>query len=159
MSYTTVLKVNKRSTREILEFHNSFGSAPVVWMAIGKKYLHDELGWLNDKGKDLWKLYADKCVPFQLRVVLILTFDKCFVSKQNFQRVAKAIRFFLEQFPPEEGKANHWPKIAEFFESNPKYDRIGFNWTSVCDVWEDGTEGMFELYEALEDGEVKDVEV
>ena len=71
----------------------------------------------------------------------MMTYDKAYVVKADYERAAKDIRSFLKDFPPKHGGANHWTRIAEIFEGNPDNPAIGFHCTSVS---EDPFEGPWD---------------
>ena len=140
MSYTTVKAVwpGKR-TSDLEELPNSHGSAPVVWEAMAGRYLgvtkaydYPGKGWMQ-LDNELWDLYKRKDIPLEHRAVFMLTFDRAYVEKRNYEAMAAAIRQFLMDFPPKLGHANHWPRLAELFESKPRPPAIGLYVTSVSE--------------------------
>lgn len=164
MSYTTIVHIFLGNRIEYgPELSNSWGSAPVVWDAIGKKYIgHDFSFMYNDKVEKLWKLYSSQDIPIHQRVVLMMTFDRAYVLKKDYSRAARDIRLFLEDFPQDTSVANHWPSIADYFESDPDVPAIGLWCTSVSENpfngrWNDDRdeyeppdwEKCFDIYECI----------
>lgn len=141
MSYTTIKAVwPGQKSEDIEELRNSHGSAPVVWNEIAKRYLG-----LNDyeysfHTGELWPLYKREDMPAHQRVVLMMTYDNALVLKANYKQAAADIRAFLKDFPPKDGYANHWKRIAEIFDGEPDCPAIGFHMTSVS---EDPFQGPF----------------
>lgn len=137
MSYTTIVYVFPNEKVECgEELRNSYGSAPVVWDALCQKYLSfPKYGWVMRSGglSVLWDLWKNKDIPTHQRAVLMMTFDRAYVSKENYQRAANDIRAFLSDFPVDPEIVNHWPVIAEYFESDPDIPAIGLWCTSVSD--------------------------
>lgn len=136
MSYTTIIHVYPNEKIECgEELPNSYGSAPVVWDALCQKYLgYPPYGWgMREDLKDLWNLWKDEKLPLHQRSVLMMTFDRAYVSKTDYKRAASDIRLFLRDFPEDETKVNHWNRIEEYFESNPDVPAIGFWCTSVSE--------------------------
>lgn len=141
MSYTTVKALWPNEKQEDFEeLRNSHGSAPVIWDAMMKKYIGGE-HWLTGNIDKLWKLWERCDIPIYLRAVLMMTFDRAYVIKKDYEEAAKHIRLFLNDYPPESNKVNHWPRIAEIFESNPDIPAIGLYCTSVS---EDPFEGEYD---------------
>jgi hypothetical protein len=137
MSYTTIKAVWPGDRYEdIEELRNSWGSAPVVWEAMARTYLGTRFWHSNEvSGTDgkLWNLWKRESIPAQHRAVLALTFDNVLVTKEHYARAAADIRAFLADFQQSPEKVNHWPRIAELFESNPDYPALAFHWTSVTE--------------------------
>ncbi len=134
MSYTTILHIFPGEKVECgEELRNSYGSAPYVWDIMCQKYLGLEpLRYMSSDLNKLWGLWKDKNVPIHQRSVLMMTFDKAYVAKENYAKAAKDIRQFLQDHN-DKTVVNHWHRIAEVFESNPDVPAIGFWHTSVSD--------------------------
>lgn len=134
MSHSTIIHVFPNEKIECgQEFSNSWGAAPVVWDSMCQKYLGAApLRYLYGLDK-LWPLWEDKNIPLHHRSVLMMTFDHAYVSKKNYQQAASDIRAFLKDFPQNPEHVNHWPAIAEYFDSNPDIPAIGFWHTSVSE--------------------------
>lgn len=132
---TTEVKLLKypEGVIEIVEFQNSHGSAPVVWDAIGQKYLGLKPFHYSFFTEKLWPLWKDLSIPEHTRAVLAMTYDNTVIEKKDFLRAAKDIEKFLQDFPVNPEYENHWPEIQKIFEENPDCDAIGFYWTSVTD--------------------------
>jgi hypothetical protein len=131
MSYTTIKAVYPEVGAEDLEeLGNSHGSAPVVWTAFGEKYLG--LTGARAMFSDLlWTIHKLPNIPSHHRMMMMMTYDNAIVMKKDYPQAAKDIRAFLEDFPLKDGWVNHWPRIAEIFESDPECPSIGFHMTSV----------------------------
>lgn len=131
MSYTTIKAIWPGEKHEDLEeLGNSHGSAPVIWGALCEKYLGNRNQWLFNPDK-LWPLYKRQDIPAFLRAVLMMTFDRAYVLKKDYGRAAADIREFLRTGSFDSAHVNHWPHLAELFESNPEIPAIGLHCTSV----------------------------
>jgi hypothetical protein len=131
MSYTTILHIFPGEKVECgEELRNSWGSAPYVWDFMGNKYIFNFSIFRDQAMKDLWQLYKKAIVPAHQKAVLMMTFDKAYVAKENYAKAAKDIRLFLQDHN-DTTVVNHWHHIAEVFESNPDVPAIGFWHTSV----------------------------
>lgn len=131
MSRSTVIAVwPGEKSDEFKELHNAWGSAPVVWNAMAKRYI-DGSYWSNIE--KLWSLPRRQDIPLHLRAVLAMTFDNMIVMRADYSRAAECIRHYLVDFPADERKVNHWPVLAELFESDPECPAIGLWCTSVCE--------------------------
>lgn len=134
MSYTTIkaIYLNDR-VEDLEELKNSHGAAPVVWDAMSQQYLNKAYFLADDK---LWPLWKAAYIPVHQRAVFMMTFDCAYVAKKDYKRAAVDIRKFLQDFPPIFGNVNHWPHIAELFESCIDIPAIGFQMTSTAeDLW------------------------
>jgi len=139
MSYTTILAVSREGHETIKELHNSWGSAPFVWDKLCSIYLDDKHWFLNrDNAEALWALARREDIPFWHRSVLVMTFDRAYITRDDFGRAAGDIRQFLADFPPEPGHINHWDAIADLLSGDPSISAIGFWHTSVSENPFDG---------------------
>jgi|GEM_PF-921461 len=152
MSYTTIKAIypNDR-TEDLTEMRNSHGSAPPVWEAMAGRYLgvteaysYPQKGWMQ-LGDELWNLWKRTDIPEAHRLVFMLTFDRAYVARKDYARMAAAIHTFLHDFPPKPGCVNHWEVIAHLLESNPDIPGIGLYCTSVSEdpfagVWNEEKE-------------------
>lgn len=134
MSYTTVIHVwpGERS-EESEELNNAWGSGPVIWNDMAMRYLHLPAHAYTSKIDGLWPLPMRTDIPFHHRAVLAMTYDRMYVVRENYARAADCIRQYLKDFPADDRYVNHWPRIAEVFESNPECPAIGLWLTSVCE--------------------------
>lgn len=133
MSYTTVIHLwpgERIEPKE--ELHNSWGSGPVIWNAMAMKHLGARDCGYNDHIDRLWPLWKHLGIPEHQRAVLMMTYDRAYVVKSDYARAAKDIRAFIVDFPTE-GRANHWPRLAEIFESDSDAPAIGLHCTSVTE--------------------------
>lgn len=139
MSYTTIKALWPGEKHEDLkELSNSHGSAPIVWGELSVRYLgaKDRFSWgtlFGGSTENLWALYKHLGIPEAYRAVLMMTFDYAYVTKKDYKRAAADIRKFLADFPQPSEYVNHWPAIAELFESDPDIPAIGFRCTSVSE--------------------------
>lgn len=164
MSYTTILKITPgKSVEDLQVLRNSYGSAPVVWDHLCQDILKlEQYNWLNMENLDrLWKKWDDFTIAEFKRALLMMTFDKAYVSRPNYLRAARDIRLWLDVFPVKENYVNHWPRIAEIYESKPDCEAIAIYHTSVSDnpfiTYDDEAEievinwdDAFEIYEDLD---------
>jgi len=166
MTHTTIKAVWPGKKHENLtELRNSHGSAPVIWDAMCQKYLGTKEFDYFQRINELWPRWKDKTIPFHQRAVLMMTYNRVYVSKKYYTKAASDIRLFLNDFPVDTKYVNHWPKIAELFESNPDIPAIGFHMTSVLEDlfygewdeekeeysqpdWSQFWDGYLELYKA-----------
>jgi hypothetical protein len=134
VSYTTIKALwpgDRHEDYEILR--NAWGSAPLVWDTFAQRYLQLE-SWILERNHDrLWSLWKRADIPAAHRAVLMLTFDRAYVLRKDYARMASDIRQFLADCPPDPNRANHWPRIAELLESNPDVPAIGIHCTSVSE--------------------------
>lgn len=143
MSSTTVIAVwPGEKSEKIKELRNAWGSAPVIWEDMAARYLDGSYWSCIDK---LWPLAKREDIPFHLRAVLAMTYDNMIVLRAHYPLAAQCIRQYLADFPADENKVNHWPFLAELFESTPDSPAIGLWGTSICEnpfdgQWDDDKE-------------------
>lgn len=139
MSYTMIHKVTPGAGYEDLqEFHNSWGSAPVVWGTLTEKVLHKEqFSWaVGSTINAVWALWDDKGLAEFVRAVLGMTFDRIYIERRHFHRAASDIRKFLDWAPQPDSHANHWPAFADLLDSladDETMPAIGFTHSSVSE--------------------------
>ena len=134
MSYTTIKAIwPGEKTEDLQELQNSHGSAPLVWDAMCQKYLGTSEFGYDSQIDNLWPLWRDVAIPKHQRAVLMMTYDRAYVTKEHYARAASEIRAFLSDFPLIKERANHWPTIASLFASNPDIPAIGLWCTSVSE--------------------------
>lgn len=131
MSYTTVLAVYPGDRVEDMhELKNSWGSAPVVWDAMVKAHTNADY-W---SGSVLDAMFQESpSWPEHHTVMMYMTADRAYVLREHFHEAAAHIRAFLSEFPSDSKRVNHWPEIADIFDSNPDVPAIGFYMTSVSE--------------------------
>lgn len=145
MSSTIILAVRPgRSVSERGELSNSWGSAPNIWTPlwdeaqrqgiIRKDHEYDH-AIMSRHADDLFALWDDERVPFHHRVALALTFDRWYVKREDYARLADDLDRFFGDFPVPVGAVNHWPAIISLLRSvqSQKVPALGFWWTTVAE--------------------------
>lgn len=135
MSYTTVVALwPGERIATLKELSNGHGSAPVIWDALCQRYLGlRPFGWISSDLTKLWALWRDERVPLHQRAVLMLTFDRAYVTSDNYARMALDIRDCLRDLQPPSEYVNHWPTIAALLADKPACPAIGLHCTSVSE--------------------------
>jgi len=133
MSCTTIKAIwPGEKCEDLEELRNGHGSAPIVWGALSKKYLGGEHKWLFEY-ETLFDLHNRLNIPRYLRAVLMITYDRAYVLRKDYAQASADIRNFLSAADIPANYVNHWPRIADLFDSNPDIPAIGFHMTSVSD--------------------------
>nr|WP_249434404.1 hypothetical protein [Enterobacter bugandensis] len=109
------------------------------------KYLGLPAHQYKMKIDSLWPLANRLDIPYHHRVVLDMTYDRMYVKQEHYALATDCIRKYLTDFPADDKYVNHWPRIAEIFESSPECPAIGLWLTSVCEnpflgEWDEDTE-------------------
>lgn len=134
MSYTTIINVWPGERQECAEeLQNGWGSGPVIWNDMAIKYLNLESHQYMMKIDELWPLANRIDIPYHHRAVLAMTYARMYVKSEHYKLAADCIRKYLADFPENDKYVNHWPRIAEIFESNPDCPAIGLWLTSVSE--------------------------
>lgn len=121
----------------IVEYRNSWGTAPIVWDAFCERHLKLEKHWWLLRGgtvpNPLWDAWKQEDIPESHRAVLLFTLDHIYVLKKDYRRFAKDLRQFLDDTLISANHVNHWPLIAQRFEMEPDYPAMSLWCTSVVD--------------------------
>ena len=135
MSCTEIYKFNREGFAEKAgSVYNAFRGAWTIWTTMEKRHLPPfTIGGFtlsrlntNDKVEEIWRLDANEAVPEHERIVLVSTFDKCLVKKEDLPEVIEAFRKF-------EGDTS-LPEQADILEKLLADDdciAVGWNQTSV----------------------------
>lgn len=151
MSYTVVNILNQKSVTEFEEFANGFGAGPAVWRWLWEKYIGGEPRWItSDQGmKQIWGLLTEDKTDRHDKIVLTLTYDRCFVPIADLNEVSDACFLFHEQSYTGEW-VNHWQKIGLAYQKMAKVKLNRFargaciTQTSAGDLWREGDPTMYE---------------
>lgn len=152
MSYTALIPFNDGLPKPGVEFRNAWGGAARIWDALFEAYVpktskHDS--WILDEGERIWPLAEREDLdPFE-RSVLLFTFDRFYVRKADFGRMAADLRLFAAKHPAGE-RVDHLPAWAAWMDARPGYEAVGLYGTSSGDnPWfhfdEDGEEHLVPL--------------
>jgi hypothetical protein len=134
MSYATIKALWPGEKHEDLKtMRNGQGIGPPIWGELSERYLGGRHQWLVGEQRNVDALYNREDVPGCLRHVLMMTFNHAYVAKKDYAEAAADIREFLRISPELVKHVNHWPAIADMFESDPDCPAIGFRLTSVND--------------------------
>ena len=132
MSYSTVIHIwPGEKIEDGEELRNGHGTGSVCWDAIAKEYISPNFSIYLDSEK-LWPIWKDQNVPEHVRAALMLTYDRAYVLKKDYGRMAEDLKKFNADFPMHD-KMNHWPKLEELFKSDPDIPAIGLYCTSIGD--------------------------
>lgn len=142
MSTSDLYILNKKSTTHFTEFRNGWGSAPICWDHLAKKY--GVQSSLFDM-KPVWDLASGDRLAHHEKIALMMTFDAAFVPLDMLSDAADACeRFGAEiNFP---GRVNHWPafgaalRLAEKKHHNRFARGVCLSCTSVSDNWGYGSD-------------------
>jgi len=167
MSETTLYKVTKDYEIEpIGGFRNSNLSGPVIWDNQARHIGEDHFAFYlsEDKKKRFWASWQLKEVPMFEKIVLLSTYDKCYVKAENLSKLTDAFKEYIKAFP----KLNtHLQGYIDAIESNWVSFGVCWHLTSITDCpWHDldeeedeyvphdfsKDEGHWELFEYLEEG-------
>lgn len=103
MSYTEMFKVSESGiVEEVAEFNNAFRGTVLVWDNMATEYLDESVGWLMayDAMDQVWDLAKRQDVLIAHRIVLMSTFDRVMVRRENLDRLIDAIETYAETFDP-----------------------------------------------------------
>ncbi|WP_010517873.1 hypothetical protein [Komagataeibacter oboediens] len=138
MSYSTLCAVYRTTATGLAEYRNSWGTGPLIWDYLSKRYLGHKKSWmLLDNA--LWDLATDMNVPASLRACHAITFDRGIVPFEYAQKMADLLRSgseILSKGAPDH--VNHFSSIADDLgKIKLRKNALGFglNCTSVSDVW------------------------
>jgi hypothetical protein len=167
MSETVLYKITKDYEIEVIgEFRNSRLAGPVIWNKQARHIGEDHFAfYLNeDKQQRFWASWRLKEVPMFEKIVLLSTYDNCYVKAENLSKLTNAFKEYVKAFPE---LNTHLQGYIDAINDN--LDSFGVCWhlTSITDCpWHDWDEdeeeskphdfskegGHWELFEYLEEG-------
>lgn len=138
MSYATLYAVSKTCIREVAEFRNGWGTAPILWDRLSRDYLDRRWPSMGDSEIDeLWQLSQDPRVPLDWRIAHTMTFDGALIVPERISRAAEACRAVAPLLP--EDRVSHWEALADTLQAyqlrGPSILGLGLTCTSVADHW------------------------
>ena len=135
MSYCQIVRfgADGKMREEGPEFRNAWGGAARIWGSLFDAYLkngeHDS--WMR-RQQDLWALQDDARLDESERRVLLSTFDRAIIRRDNFAAFAADLRSFVAKHPVPEDSIDHLKAWATWIE-NSEDAAIGFYGTSVAE--------------------------
>lgn len=143
MSYSSTYRLFKSKVSLINEHHNGWGSGPVVWSYMEKKYLPPvEYSRLHSgNATELWTLWKDTRLLMCERFAMLATYDWSYVETKFLTQAADyADEFYDLSKAKEPNNVNHWDCFAEDYRTasfRPNRNLLGvcIECTSVADLW------------------------
>lgn len=113
MSTSDLYVINGKSTRHFAEFRNGWGSAPIAWDHLARKYLGGvpSFSLSEDRYLQVWDLASGTRIKPYEKVVLMMTFDRAYVPIPHLNEAGKACERFGAECG-DGGHANHWQAIG-----------------------------------------------
>lgn len=107
MGYCEIIPIKNGEPQDGIEFHNPWRGASRIWDSLFDQYLKDPEkeydSWLSnfrkDQGQPLWDLAKRDDLSMPERSVHAFTFDRAYVLKSDFTRLANDLRVFEEMYP------------------------------------------------------------
>lgn len=135
MSYCAILIFRDGELKEQIEYRNAWRGAARIWDALFDRYLKNPAveydSWIHTKNQQaLWDLALDDRLTEFERAVHVSTFDRFYVSRENFPRFCEDLRKFVEKYPT--GYECHLKTWADAIEKID-CDAISFYVTSVSE--------------------------
>lgn len=144
MSTSDLYILNGKSTTHLAEFRNGWGSAPICWDYLSKKYLGLDGYPLFGDMQPVWNLARDERLTIPEKVALLMTFDGAYIPLSNLKDAAEACEAFGKECE-DGGRVNHWPAFGAELRraSKMKHNRhargVCLSCTSVNDPWIDAS--------------------
>ena len=142
MSTSDLYILNKKSTTHFMEFRNGWGSGPVCWDYLAKKYaVGDNLFNM----KPVWDLASGDRLAHHEKVALMMTFDAAYIPLKNLKDASDACILFGRESQGD-GHVNHWASFgaALLLASQQRHNRFArgvcLSCTSVSDNWGYGSD-------------------
>jgi hypothetical protein len=139
MSVSTLYAVYKTKASPIRDFQNGWGTAPIIWGYLNKRFLGGEpfMPVFGDM-KPVWDLWCDPKVPEPLRAANAICLDHAVVTPGTGRRMAVNLRRAHEIMVGDGVSWSHFSAIADAMEEH-KIDHcahgFGLSCTSVSDPW------------------------
>jgi len=146
VSTSNLYAVYKTKTKEIAEFPNGWGTAPVIYDYLCEKYLNvKKNAWLhqfssptpNFKIQYLWDLTKNLSVPASIRLVHAFTYINHVCPSNRILELAQACQEFYD-ITNDNKRVNHWELIAntlKSFKINKKMIGIALSCSSIQNPW------------------------
>jgi hypothetical protein len=139
MSYAQLIIFKDGKADGGVEFRNAWGGSSRIWDALFKAHIpkkHEYDSWMSDPhDRRLWDLAKREDLPMFERAVHAFTFDHFYVLQQNFARLAKDLRSFVEKYPAGEC-VDHLPAWAKWLDEHSEVEAVGLHGTSVSEnIW------------------------
>ncbi|QIG76170.1 hypothetical protein EVC24_149 [Rhizobium phage RHph_I4] len=153
MSYSTLYLLNKKSTREVKDFRNGWGSCPLCWDYLAEVYFADlnftdynrtDYIGFDRKWKMVWALADTDRLKSCEMLALKMTFDYAYVPITHLAEAGEECREFHKlssALPSFVNHVNHWEDIGlTLLElSQRKFSLhtrgVVLNGTSVNNIW------------------------
>lgn len=146
MSRTQLFIIQENGDLKLYEeFGNSFRGASLFWHNLWNwknntksdhSYCHDE-----KKQEMLWRLDEDPDIPRELRIILISTFDRHMIKRENLSKYINAIEKVLNKgYFEDNGHFETYPKVLENLVE--RKDILGIAWNQT-----DTYDGYWNIYE------------
>lgn len=134
MSSTRLIQFRNGIADDCMEYRNSWGGASRIWDSIWSKYgtpKHEYDNWLTaaTDGR-LWKLWETEEFSESEKLVYLFTCDNALVAKEDFAKLAIALRDFAAKYPPK--GVCHLGAWADFLEASTA-EAIGLHATTVTE--------------------------
>ena len=131
MSSCAIITFENGVTHDEIEYANSWRGSAWIWGVLFDKYLKDPRreydSWLN-RCDDLWPIWKRDDMPDFERAVLLSTYDKAIIYRENYLKFVRHLREFVESHPAAHPvHLTEWAKYIEHCDS----EAIGFMGTSV----------------------------
>jgi hypothetical protein len=146
MSYTTLHLVKEGGIENYREFANSWGGAMFIWDSLCKRYFPGQVPYTLIFGggtENLWGLAQRKDVALNDRVVLMTTFDRAMVRKENLLDLANRFEQFVKDHPNPSVVCSLPDQAVAMRKIAAEQDCVGVCWTQTSvsgDVWYVGDE-------------------
>jgi len=143
MSHSNLYQVFKTTSKELTEYHNGHGTAPVIWGYLCEKYLKQERHqWVcSADNQPLWDLAYDDNLPKSLELMHRMTFDHALCLPKDLKELSKQIREACEIINCSSEWSNHWWSISNDLADCEIKDKrclgVALSCTSVSDPWID----------------------
>ncbi|AHC30544.1 hypothetical protein CC53_gp127 [Rhizobium phage vB_RleS_L338C] len=154
MSYSTLYILNQKSTREVAEYRNGWGSGPMCWDYLADKYLGhlnftdynrtDYIGF-ERKWKMVWDLANDPKLQRCEHIAMRMTFDGAYAANADLKEVGELCQEFFTLVCKDTkrlGMVNHFMVLGLDLVKLSKERRRSrhmrgavLNCTSVNNVW------------------------
>jgi hypothetical protein len=134
MSYTSLILFKRGKAHSEIEFRNAWGGSARIWDALFKAHIpkeHEYDSWLSyPNNQRLWDLAIREDLPMFERAVHAFTFDRHYVRKEHFKRLANDLRAFVQKYPAGE-RVDHLPEWAKWLDENGSVEAVALYGTSV----------------------------
>ncbi len=133
MSCTEIYMFNKEGNAELYDdVYNAWRGAMAIWTILNQKYLHKRFNLSMEFIERVWKLADDPNTSIADKIVLLTTFDRYVIKKEDIPTVIECFRH--DDY--EDTSLSEQAEILQSLYDNDDCIAVGWNQNDInCNNW------------------------